>query len=156
MPLQHIDGHRPNTTNPPKSAAYEGQEIAGELAGRRVLIVEDEFFLAILLEEDLQAAGCAIVGPFKTVKTAVDASRKEAFHVAVLDINLNGQMVYPLAEELSTRQIPFLFLSGYGFGDLPDRFRNVPRLAKPYETTMLVRELQRLLARRSDPASGGT
>jgi DNA-binding NtrC family response regulator len=146
MPLQHIDGQRPDPKNTPKSATHEGQDIAGGLAGRRVLIVEDEFFLAILLEEDLQAAGCTIVGPFKTVKTAVDASRNEAFDVAILDINLNGQMVYPLAEELMRLGTPFLFLSGYGFGDLPAKFRNIPRLAKPYETTMLVRELQRLLA----------
>jgi CheY-like chemotaxis protein len=146
MPFQHIDRHRPNPKSPPSSATQEGQDIAGGLTGQRVLIVEDEFFLAILLEEDLEAAGCTIIGPFKTVKTAVDAARNEAFDVAILDINLNGQMVYPLAEELSSRQIPFLFLSGYGFGDLPEEFRDVPRLAKPYETTMLLRELQRLLA----------
>ena len=118
-------GHRPGTMRP-----------------MRVLIAEDEFLVGIQLEEDLRAAGCSIVGPFTTLEAATQASRRERFDLAVLDINLNGAAVYPLADELSARGIPFVFLSGYVATDLPERFRQSPQIVKPHDPAALIKELR--------------
>jgi DNA-binding response OmpR family regulator len=108
----------------------------------RVLIAEDEFLVGVQLEEDLRSAGCAIVGPFSTLETATQAARCERFDLAILDINLNGDMVYPLADELSARDVPFIFLSGYISADLPERFRESPQITKPHDPVALIKEIQ--------------
>lgn len=113
------------------------------LKGLRVLVVEDEFLLAISLQEDLQDLGCIIVGPFCDLTGAIEASRREAFDVAILDINVNGRPVYPLADELVARGLPALLLTGYGAADLPERFRAWPRVAKPYDLAVLAKEVAR-------------
>jgi DNA-binding response OmpR family regulator len=112
----------------------------------RILIVEDEFFAAVLLEEDLRAAGWEPIGPFTTLARAIEAARAEIFDVAILDVNLNGEMVYPLADELAERKRPFIFLSGYGLRDLPERFRSLPKVAKPYNRASLMKEVERAAA----------
>ena len=134
----------PHRETPVKSA----DDVADHLKGLRVLVVEDEFFVRILLEDDLRAAGCIVVGPCSDLGCAMRALAGEAFDVAVLDVNLNGEMVYPLADELSRRGTPFLFLSGYGCRDFPERFRDAMRLAKPHEPAALIRDI-RLLAEAS-------
>ena len=108
----------------------------------RVLIAEDEFLVGLQLEEDVRSAGCSIVGPFSTLETATQASRRERFDLAILDINLNGDRVYPLADELSARGIPFVFLSGYVAADLPERFRQSPQITKPHDPAALIREIR--------------
>lgn len=112
----------------------------------RVLIAEDEFLVGIQLEEDLRSAGCAIVGPFATLEAAIRASRGERFDLAILDINLNGTRVYPLADELAARAIPYIFLSGYLPTDLPERFRRSPQIAKPHDPAALIREVRAAVA----------
>ena len=82
------------------------------LAGCKVMIVEDELLVAMLLEEALVEYGCEIVGPFSTVDTALIAARDVVADVAVLDVNLRGKRVYPVAELLEARGIPFLLMSG--------------------------------------------
>jgi DNA-binding response OmpR family regulator len=119
-----------------------------ELEALRVLVVEDEFLVASMLEDDLRSAGCAIVGPFRNLGAAIDAARSEAFDLAVLDINLNGEMVYPLADELLARGTAFLFLSGYGWEQMPDRFKSAVRLSKPHDPVALVATMRRLAAKR--------
>jgi DNA-binding response OmpR family regulator len=108
-------------------------------------VVEDEFLIALLLEEDLRALGFSVLGPFSTVATAIEASRREHFDVAILDINLGGERIFPLADELKARCVPFLFVSGYGEADLPAGHRATPRFAKPCDPTALAREIERLL-----------
>lgn len=119
---------------------------ARRLQGLRVLIVEDEFLVGMLLEEDLRAAGCSLFGPIPDLAKAVEISRGQALDLAILDINLRGEMVYPLADELLARGVPVLFLSGYGSADLPERMRAVPRVAKPYEPGALLREIERAIS----------
>jgi DNA-binding response OmpR family regulator len=114
----------------------------------RVLIAEDEFLVGLQLEEDLRSAGCSVLGPFTTLETATQAARREGFDLAILDINLNGDMVYPLADELSARGVPFIFLSGYVAGDLPERFRRSPQLSKPHDPVALSRKIQTVVASR--------
>ena len=112
----------------------------------RVLIVEDEAMLAFVLEQDLISAGYEPVGPFRNLATALHAASEGAFDVALLDINLNGERSYPVAEKLVARAIPFMFLSGYGGESIPEAFRDYPRLAKPYDTQELLRRLRQLVA----------
>ena len=113
-----------------------------DLEGARVFLVEDEFLLGMALEEDLQAAGCVVVGPFRSLAHAREAAQREQFDLAILDINLAGELVYPLADELIARGMPFLFLSGYGTADMPLRFRAVRRLPKPHDIALLLREMR--------------
>jgi DNA-binding NtrC family response regulator len=119
------------------------------MKGLRVLIVEDEFLLAMSLEDDLVLAGCAPVGPFSSLASATEATRREEFDLAILDVNLNGEPIYPLADELLSRRKPFVLVTGYGAASLPERFRDLPRLPKPYDLASLVREISRAV-----PAAG--
>jgi CheY-like chemotaxis protein len=84
------------------------------MAGRRVLVVEDEMTVAMGLEMALAGIGCVVVGPVGRMAQAVDLAKTEVLDAAVLDINIRGDEVYPVAEILSHRGIPFAFLSGYG------------------------------------------
>jgi len=113
-----------------------------DLDGVRVFVVEDEFLLGIALEEDLKAAGCVVLGPFRSLARAREAARTEVFDLAILDINLAGELVYPLAEEMIARGKPFVFLSGYGAADMPNRFRAVRRLSKPHNAALLLQEMR--------------
>jgi DNA-binding response OmpR family regulator len=113
------------------------------LGGLRVFVVEDEFLLSLSLEEDLAAVGCVVVGPFSTLAGALEASSTEQFDLAILDVNLNGEPIFPLADQLGQRGKPFILLTGYGAADLPERFATAPRVGKPYEPALLLRELRR-------------
>lgn len=115
--------------------------------GKRVFVVEDEVLLALSLEDDLHDAGFSMLGPYTTLANALQASRYESFDLALLDVNLHGQAVFPLADELIARNVPVVLLTGYGAADLPERYRALPRLQKPYEPSMLLRELHRLVSR---------
>jgi DNA-binding response OmpR family regulator len=108
----------------------------------RILITEDEFLVGIQLEEDLRSAGYSIVGPFGTLEAATEAARRERFDLALLDINLNGEPVYPLADELSARAVPFIFLSGYLSAALPERFKGTPQIAKPHDPAALIKAIR--------------
>ena len=127
-----------------RSDASDGAALAPGMKGLRVLVVEDEFLLACSLEDDLHAAGHAVVGPFSTLARGLEAAARNQFDFAILDVNLNGEMVFPLADHLLARRIPLLFLSGYGAAHLPERFRTLPRMAKPYEAKSLLREIGRV------------
>jgi PAS domain S-box-containing protein len=109
----------------------------------RVMIVEDEALLAMELETLLQSAGCTVIGPFSNLEQAREAVHGEAINIALLDTNLNGEMVYPLADDLAARGVPFIFVTGYGASHLPERFRAAPRVSKPYDPSVLRRELER-------------
>src|SRR5688572_7044970 len=119
---------------------------AAGMAQPRILVVEDEFLLACTLEEELRDRGYEVVGPYASLSDAAAAARSEAFDAAVLDVNLSGTMVYPLADDLTARGIPVVFLSGYGFGVIPDRLAAHPRLPKPSDPDLLDRALRPVLA----------
>jgi CheY-like chemotaxis protein len=97
------------------------------LAGKRVLVVEDEMLIALLIEEFLTDLGCGIVGPYGSVQAVLTAVQNEPADLAVLDVNLNGEKVYPVAERLPERHIPFVFLSGYGW----EAIRPIAAFGKP-------------------------
>ena len=100
--------------------------------GLRVLLVEDEMMVAMLLEDMLADLGHAVVGPISRVDRAVEAARREPLDAAILDVNLDGQEVYPVAEALAARGIPFAFATGYGSEGLREPWRGRPVLRKPF------------------------
>ena len=115
-------------------------------AGRSVLVVEDEMIVAWLLEDMLAELGCAVVGPAGSVNKALAMIDAEAIDVAVLDVNLNGEMSYPIADALAARGVPFVFVTGYDKDRMLDGYRNFPVLQKPFHRMALSDTLARLLA----------
>jgi PAS domain S-box-containing protein len=111
---------------------------------KRALLVEDEALVAMMMENLLVELGVEVVGPFGTLAEAMVAAKGEAFDVAVLDVNLDGGTVYPLAHHLAERNVPFAFVTGYEPGTIDVRFRHVPVLQKPVERQMLCELLARL------------
>ena len=106
-------------------------EAAG-LAGLRVLVVEDDMLIAIYITEVLQDLGCVVVGPVSKLDAALRIADDEAMDAAILDVNIRGGHVFPVAERLRARGVPFALASGYGDWALPEAFRNQPRLTKPF------------------------
>lgn len=112
------------------------------LAARRILVVEDEMMVAMLLEDMLGDLGCQVVGPVGQIEEALSLAGEAVIDAAVLDVNLNGSETYPVAEVLQKRGIPFIFATGYGAGGLNERFSGAPALQKPFQE----RDLASLLA----------
>jgi CheY-like chemotaxis protein len=108
------------------------------LAGLRVLVAEDEVLILMEIEEMLRELGCEIVGPAATVEAAVAAVRGHHLDGALLDLNLHGESVLPAAEELASRSVPFLLVTGYPSraGDA-QALRDAPRLKKPFSLQSL-------------------
>ncbi len=102
-------------------------------AGRRVLVVEDESLVAMLLETILEDMGCVPVGPAATVDEGLQlAGGDQPIDAALLDVNVAGKQVFPIAGALKARGVPFVFSTGYGEGGLPDEWRGQPTLQKPF------------------------
>jgi DNA-binding NtrC family response regulator len=118
-------------------------------SGRRVLVVEDEMMVAWLLEDMLAELGCAVVGPAGSVKQALAMIDAEAIDVAVLDVNLNGEMSYPIADALAARGVPFIFVTGYDKDRMLDGYRIFPVLQKPFHRLEFSDTLAKLLTQGS-------
>ena len=103
------------------------------LSARRVLLVEDEALVAMLLETILEDMGCIPVGPAATVEDGLAMVADPApLDGALLDVNIAGRQVFPIAEALKARGVPFVFSTGYGAGGLPDEWRGHPTVQKPF------------------------
>ncbi|WP_210528746.1 response regulator [Rubellimicrobium arenae] len=110
--------------------------------GKHVLVVEDEYMLADDLRRDLEEAGARVLGPVASLEQAFSALNDGiTIDAAVLDINLGGEMVFPLAEALRGRGVPFVFVTGYDAWALPGQFRDVPCCDKPVDAVQLLRSL---------------
>lgn len=117
------------------------------LSSRKVLVVEDEYFLADELLELLKGAGATIIGPVATAADALTLLLGGAKpDLAVLDIDLKGQDVYSVSDALAARNIPFIFATGYGEVDVVQRFRHIGRAQKPINTSKLDTLLRNLVA----------
>ena len=106
---------------------------AGELQGLKVLVVEDEFLVAMDIELMLRELGCLVVGPIGDLETALRAAKEQALDLAVLDINLGGQPVTAVADALAARAVPFALCTGYRLDQLSGRYPAAPRLMKPLQ-----------------------
>lgn len=116
------------------------------LAGLRVMVVEDEALLAMWLEDVLEEMGCEVVATASRLEDAMDKAQALAMDVALLDVNLAGQLSYPVAKILRARSIPFVFASGYGAAGLPNELQDVPMLPKPFQPDQLADALRRAQA----------
>jgi two-component SAPR family response regulator len=119
----------------------------GALAGLRVLVVEDELMVAIMIEQALHRADCVVVGPVPRVAKAIDVARSEPIDVALLDVNLAGERVFPVADVLIERAIPFVFLTGYAPGIVPSTYATRGILGKPFTPAKLYRTLEAAIVR---------
>ena len=105
---------------------------ATPLAGLRLLVVEDEMLVALALEEMLGDFGCVVVDVACTLDRGLTLAGELALDGAILDINLGGEKVFPVAERLAERGVPFVFCTAYGTAALPPGFAKAPTLTKPY------------------------
>jgi two-component SAPR family response regulator len=121
-----------------------------EAAGCRVLVVEDETLIAVLIEQTLEAMHCEVVGPAAKLETALQLVLDEGFDIAILDVTVRGGKVYPVAELLLARGIPFVLASGYGDWALPKALRDQRRLLKPFTSAMLEQEVRVLCAQAAE------
>ncbi|MDP3853059.1 response regulator [Phenylobacterium sp.] len=105
------------------------------LAGLRLLVVEDEAMVALMIETMLSDLGCVVVDVAGTVSRGLALVGDDGLRLdgAILDVNLGGEKVYPIAQALSDRHVPFIFSTGYGIDGITPQFAHVPALAKPYE-----------------------
>lgn len=115
------------------------------LAGRRMLVVEDEPLIAMLLEDMLGDLDITIAGVAESVQTALElVDATEGLDAAILDMNLRGRSVEPVAEKLAERGIPFVFASGYGADALTDKHAGAPVLPKPFRRDALEDALRKV------------
>ena len=112
----------------------------------RVLVVEDEYLIRMLLEDMLLDLGYEIAAAVGSLAEASTAAATVAFDVAILDVNLDGKEIYPVADILAQRGLPFVFVTGYGEGSLPAKYSSRPALQKPFQSEQLSRTLAELLA----------
>ena len=107
------------------------------LSGRRILLVEDEALIAIMMKEVLGDLGLSVVGPLGTLAQALAAANRDAVDGAILDLNLGGEAIYPVADALTRRGVPFIFVTGYGADAIDRRYAHIPALEKPIDPTLL-------------------
>ncbi|GHD05120.1 response regulator [Tianweitania populi] len=111
----------------------------------RILVVEDEYMLADELRSELLDAGAIVLGPVGTIEDALELiSAETAMDGAILDINLRGEMVFPAADLLTQRNVPFAFATGYEDSAIPDRFKQITRCEKPVDLNRITQALRQV------------
>lgn len=115
---------------------------SSNLSGRRILVVEDDFFIADDFAALLEAAGAQVVGPVATLAEALGLMETaEQIDGALLDINLQGEMAYALADALRARGVPVVFVTGYSRSAVPERYADIPLLEKPVDPRQVARAM---------------
>lgn len=117
------------------------------LSGLRVLVVEDEHLVALALADDLEEVGAVVLGPASTVEGALGLIQQYDVEAAVLDIKLQSQMVFPVADVLHGMGVPFLFTTGFDAGGVPEKYAHVPTCEKPSSTRLVTEMLARIAGR---------
>ena len=114
------------------------------IAGRRILVVEDEFLLASALADMLENRGAEVIGPTTSVQAIELIERTDRLDGALLDVNLRGEISFAVADALAGRGVPFAFTTGYDASEIPPRFAHVPCHQKPFDARRVVKELVNL------------
>jgi CheY-like chemotaxis protein len=114
---------------------------------KRILVFEDELMIRMLLEDMLGELGYTVAAEAARIEEALDAAKNADFDIAILDVNLNGQPISPVADALVARGMPFVFATGYGERGLPEPYRDRPTLKKPFQMDGLKQMLQIALDR---------
>jgi CheY-like chemotaxis protein len=115
--------------------------------GKRILVVEDELMIRMLLEGMLTDLGHTVAAEAGSIEEAMGLAKDAEFDVAVLDVNLNGQPITPVAEILVQRGLPFIFASGYGTRGVPAPFQSRPTLQKPFQVEALAQAIEAAAAK---------
>jgi DNA-binding response OmpR family regulator len=123
---------------------------ATPLAGLRIFVAEDEFHVLQLIEDMLAELGCAVCDSVSNVRSALDRAAATKAQVAVLEINLRGKAIFPVAEVLRRRGIPIVFSTGYGIGGLEPEWKTCPVIQKPFSIDRLERVLRQLQDQAAD------
>ena len=122
------------------------------LTGLRVLVVEDEALLSMLIEDALSDVGCVVIGPFMRLQLAVEAATAEShIDLAILDVDIAGERSFPLADLLLGRGVPVIFTTGYDDAGLEERWRVLPVLRKPFSDEDLKRTVRQVASARQGP-----
>jgi two-component system, response regulator PdtaR len=132
----------------PDRGLGEGPGAAGGIFdGVTVLLVEDDFIVAFDMQTALEEQGARVLGPASSLSEARALIANDRPTIAVLDVNLNGEYVFPLLEDLRTREVPYVFATAYADDDrlFPQLAKAAPRLAKPVQPNVLVGQLARML-----------
>jgi CheY-like chemotaxis protein len=114
-----------------------------------VLIVEDEAMIRMMVADMLEDIGYHVAGEAASIEEAMQLARSAQFDVAVLDVNLNGKSIEPVADVIDSRKLPLIFASGYGVSGLPEKFRDRPALQKPFQMEALQNMLETVLGRKA-------
>jgi two-component sensor histidine kinase/DNA-binding response OmpR family regulator len=134
--LDDAPAHEPR--NPVAGNGAAGNGAARPVTrGNRLLLVEDEALTGMMMSDMLTELGFEVIGPFGRVADAMAAVGRENFQAAVLDVNLDGEMVYPVADAVLALGVPFVFVTGYSAEGIDRRFAQIPVLQKPIERQML-------------------
>ena len=133
------DGAVPVSAVPVSAAPVSG------LAGKRILVVEDEVLIAVMVTDMLAGLGATVVGPASTIEAGLALAGSESFDAAVLDINVRGERIDPIADVLDARGIPMLFATGYGTSAGAEQ-RYAPVIDKPYTQERLASALAQAMA----------
>ena len=120
--------------------------MAGELRGMRVLVVEDEYYIAAEIKRALDQAGAVVVGPVGILEDGLELADEE-LDAALLDVNLHGKTSFEVAERLDRRGVPFVFLTGDDSWAMPLRYESVARLTKPYLLSKVIEAVEHMVAR---------
>nr|WP_298727962.1 response regulator [uncultured Steroidobacter sp.] len=120
--------------------------LEGPMSGMTVLVVEDDFIVAYDMQTMLEEQGARVLGPASSLAEAQELIAREQPTVAVLDVNLNGEYVFPLLDQLRSKEVPFVFATAYADEDrlFPEAARSAPRLSKPVLPNVLIAQLMRL------------
>lgn len=112
---------------------------------RRILVVEDAPVIALDVQEMLEALGWTVVGPTGSLAVALQLAAEEALDAALVDVNIRGGKIYPVARILANREIPFVLATGYANKTLPEDLMDRPQLEKPYDSAALATQLDALM-----------
>jgi CheY-like chemotaxis protein len=122
-------------------------QLQSSTQAKRILVVEDELMIRMLLEDMLGELGYTVAAEAARIEEALEAAKNADFDIAILDVNLNGQPISPVADALVARGMPFVFATGYGERGLPEPYRDRPTLKKPFQMDGLKQMLQTALDR---------
>ena len=118
-----------------------------QLRGLSILIVEDEFFIAMQVANAIKCCGGSVVGPVADIEKARDLAQRETVNGVILDLQLKGETSLPFADELMSRGTPVILATGYAPSHIPERYSDVPQLMKPIRETALVRLIEHTFRR---------
>ena len=113
------------------------------LEGKRVMVVEDDYFIVAEVIEKLEQCGAQVAGPYASIEDASSSmTLGKKVDAAMLDVNVGGRMIFPFAETLQAQGIPLVFVTGYSEIDIPDSLEHVARLTKPVDFSQLIEHLR--------------